>query len=106
MSVKISGKDLAGVYEEDPMGRFEINTAWGMKRMLKSKVGEWCLTSTLSPAEGIYSQEEIDNLPEVFYTASQDGSVLYKVCVALGWQGGTLHQALEEIKRLVEVGKR
>lgn len=27
-------------------------------------------------------------------------SVLREICVALGWQGGTIHQAIEEIKRL------
>ena len=26
--------------------------------------------------------------------------LLYKVCIALGWQGGTIHQALDEIRRL------
>ena len=27
-------------------------------------------------------------------------SVLHEVCVALGWQGGTIHQVVEEVKRL------
>lgn len=27
-------------------------------------------------------------------------STLHEVCAALGWQGGTIHQALAEIKRL------
>lgn len=27
-------------------------------------------------------------------------SVLQAVCVALGWQGGTIHQAIDEVKRL------
>ena len=30
-------------------------------------------------------------------------SVLHAVCNALGWQGGTIHQAIAEIKRLKEV---
>lgn len=27
-------------------------------------------------------------------------SPLHEICVALGWQGGTVHQVIEEIKRL------
>jgi len=33
-------------------------------------------------------------------------SLLEELCHALGWQGGTRHQALDEVKRLVEFEKR
>jgi hypothetical protein len=30
----------------------------------------------------------------------EKGETLHEICVALGWQGGTIHQALDEIKKL------
>lgn len=33
------------------------------------------------------------------------GEMMYEVCRAFGWQGGTVHQVLREIARLREVEK-
>ncbi len=43
---------------------------------------------------GDYGKEEIKQ-PVPFFE-----SQLHELCVALGWQGGTYHQVLAEIKRL------
>lgn len=32
-------------------------------------------------------------------------SILHELCCALGWQGGTLSQAMGEVKRLVSIAK-
>lgn len=38
--------------------------------------------------------------PECLAVDYEYESILHEVCFALGWQGGTIHQVIEEIKRL------
>jgi hypothetical protein len=38
--------------------------------------------------------------PDCLANEYEYDSVLQEVCAALGWQGGTIHQAVEEIKKL------
>lgn len=48
-------------------------------------------------------EEEIEKRIEKEKIKSQSNeydSVLHELCIALGWQGGTIHQVIAEIKRL------
>lgn len=38
--------------------------------------------------------------PDCLAVEYEYDSVLREICVALGWQGGTIHQAVEEIRKL------
>lgn len=66
---RITGKDLEKAYEADPEGRFEINTGWGVKEIFRNEGGRWYVSHSGGSRAG-FSQEEIEELPEILYTHS------------------------------------
>ncbi len=68
-TTRITGKELEVKYASDPEGRFEINTAWGFKLILKGSMYHWYVALGLGK-ENLFTQEEVEELPEILYTHS------------------------------------
>jgi len=50
----------------------------------------------------IFDDDEEMSKPTCLAVEYEYESVLHEICNALGWQGGTIHQVVSEIKRLKE----
>lgn len=68
-TTRITGKDLDRTYDADPEGRFEINTAWGIKELFRNENGRWYVSHS-GGSRAVFSEDEVQELPEVIYTHS------------------------------------
>ncbi len=83
------------------MNEWEITTSYGGKWTIEHYSGDitFCIDENAPETSHVWplAAEILGIKPEpVPFFESQ----LHELCVALGWQGGTYHQVLEEIKRL------
>lgn len=70
----------------DRIGEFYIDTAFGFGPHADKVLG---ILDALIAEERKCSE-------------SPNSSILRELCEALGWQGGTIHQVVAEVKRLIE----